>query len=94
MYMGKLREMVPPPSHNTVAVCTENNPSHPYCINKASFYGEEFLALCPTPKLEDHPLSAVRDCLFNIFVATLHIGDRFSFRNLRTRHALVKGSHL
>jgi hypothetical protein len=27
----------------------------------------------PTPKLEDHPLSAVRDCLFNIFAATLHI---------------------
>jgi hypothetical protein len=27
----------------------------------------------PTPKLEDHPLSAVRDCLFSIFAATLHI---------------------
>jgi hypothetical protein len=27
----------------------------------------------PTPKLEDHPLSALRDCLFNIFAATLHI---------------------
>jgi hypothetical protein len=27
----------------------------------------------PTPKLEDHPLSAVRDCLFNICPATLHI---------------------
>jgi hypothetical protein len=27
----------------------------------------------PTPKLEDHPLSAVRDRLFNIFAATLHI---------------------
>jgi hypothetical protein len=26
----------------------------------------------PTPKLEDHPLSAVRDCLFNIFAAALH----------------------
>jgi hypothetical protein len=26
----------------------------------------------PTPKLEDHHLSAVRDCLFNIFAATLH----------------------
>jgi hypothetical protein len=25
----------------------------------------------PTPKLEDHPLSAVRDCLFSIFAATL-----------------------
>jgi hypothetical protein len=29
--------------------------------NKIIFYGEEFLAPRPTPKLEDHPLSAVRD---------------------------------
>jgi hypothetical protein len=35
-------------------------------------YGEEFLAPCTT-QLEDHPLSAVRDCLFNIFTAILHI---------------------
>jgi hypothetical protein len=27
----------------------------------------------PTPNLEGHPLSAVRDCLFSIFAATLHI---------------------
>jgi hypothetical protein len=31
--------------------------------NKLIFYGEEMLAPSPTPKLEDHPLSAVRDCL-------------------------------
>jgi hypothetical protein len=37
--------------------------------NKLIFYGEELLAPHPTPKLEDHPLSAVRDCLFNIFAA-------------------------
>jgi hypothetical protein len=30
----------------------------------------------PTPKLEGHPLSAVRDCLFNTFAATLHISGR------------------
>ena len=48
----------------------------------------------PTPKLEDHPLSAVRDCLFNIFAATLHIGGRSSIRNLRTHHAVVTGTHL
>jgi hypothetical protein len=30
------------------------------------------LARRPTPKLEDHFLSAVRDCLFNTFAATLH----------------------
>jgi hypothetical protein len=33
------------------------------------FYCEELLARRPTLKLEDHPLSAVRDCLFNIFAA-------------------------
>jgi hypothetical protein len=40
--------------------------------NKLIFYDEELLAPRPTPKLEDHPLSALRDCLFNIFAATLH----------------------
>jgi hypothetical protein len=29
------------------------------------------LAPRPTPKLDDHPLSVVRDCLFNIFAAPL-----------------------
>jgi len=33
------------------------------------------------PKLEDHPLSAVRDCFFNIFAATLHTRGRSSTRN-------------
>jgi hypothetical protein len=36
------------------------------------FYGEELLAPRATPKLEDHSLSAVRDCLFNVFAATFH----------------------
>ena len=58
------------------------------------FHGEALLAPRPTPKLEDHPSSAVRDCLFNLFAATLHIGGRSSIRNLRTRHALVTGTHL
>jgi hypothetical protein len=49
------------------------------------FYGE-LLEPRSSPKLEDHPLSAVRGCLFNIFPATLHIGGRSSIRNLRTRH--------
>ena len=47
-----------------------------------------------TPKLEDHPSSAVRDCLFSLFAATLHIGGRSSIRNLRTRHAVVTGTYL
>ena len=53
------------------------------------FYGEELLALRPTPKLEAHPSPAVRDCLFNTFVDTLHIEGRSSIRNLRTHHAVV-----
>jgi len=40
------------------------------------FYREGLLAPHPTPRLEDHPLSAVHDCLFNLFAATLHKGDR------------------
>jgi len=41
--------------------------------NVVSFYGEELLAPRPTPKLDDHPLSAVHYCLFNISAATFHI---------------------
>jgi hypothetical protein len=36
------------------------------------FYGEGFLSPRPNPKLEDHPLSAVHGCLFNLFTATLY----------------------
>jgi hypothetical protein len=50
------------------------------------FYGEEFLAPRSNPEMEDHPVSAVRDCLFNIFVDTLHIEGRSFICNLRTRH--------
>jgi hypothetical protein len=57
-------------------------------------YGEQLLAPRPTPKLEDHPLSAVRDCLFDVFAAALLIGGRSSNRNPRTRHAVVTGTHL
>jgi len=62
--------------------------------NKLSFYGEELLAPSPTPKLENHSLSVIRDCLFNMFAATLHIGGRSSIRNLRTHHDVVTGTHL
>jgi len=62
--------------------------------NTILFYGEELLAPRPTPKLEDHPLSGVGDCSFNIFAATLHIEGRSFIRNLRTRHAVVTGTHL
>jgi len=52
------------------------------------------LASRPTSKLEDNPLSAVRDCLFNVFAATLQIGGRSSIRYLKTRHAVVTATHL
>jgi len=58
------------------------------------FHGEALLAPRPTHKMEDHPLSAVRYCLFNLFAATLHIGGRSSIRNLRTRYAVITGTHL
>jgi len=51
------------------------------------------LAPRPTPKVEDHPSSAIRDCLLNLFAATLLIGGRSSIRNLRTRLAVVTGTH-
>jgi hypothetical protein len=44
--------------------------------NMVIIYGEELLAPRQTPKLEDHPLSTVRD-LFNVFAATLHIHRPF-----------------
>jgi len=64
------------------------------CSNMIPFYGEELLASRPNPKLENHPLSDVRYCLFNIYAATLHIEGRSSIHNLRTRHAAVTGTHL
>jgi hypothetical protein len=62
--------------------------------NFIRFYGEELLAPRPTPKLEDHPASAVRDCLFNISADTFQIRGRSSIRTLGTRHAVVTGTHL
>jgi hypothetical protein len=62
--------------------------------NWIRFYGEELLAPRPNPKLEDNPLSAVRNCLFNIFASTLHIEGRSSIRNLMTRHAVATGTRL
>ena len=63
-------------------------------LNRFCFYREGLLAPRPTPKLEDHPSSAGRDCLFNLFAATLLIRGRSSIRNLRTRHAVVTDSSL
>jgi hypothetical protein len=62
--------------------------------NKLFFNGEELLAPRPTPRLEDHTLSAVRDCLFNIFAATLHSLRPFSHSETSSRHAMVTGTHV
>jgi len=61
--------------------------------NILSVFGEELLAPRPKPKRVYQPSSAVRECLFNIFAATLHIGGRSSIGSLRTRHAVVTGAH-
>jgi hypothetical protein len=54
------------------------------------FHVERLIAPRPTPKLEGHPLSAVRDYLFNIFAVTPpYLESLSSIRNLRTRHAVV-----
>jgi len=58
------------------------------------FFTEELLGPPTNPKLKDHPLSALRSYLFNMFASTLHIEGRSSIRNLRTRHAVVTGTHL
>jgi len=54
--------------------CSQGPVNSRLCVtfsSKLLFYGEESLAPRPTPNLEDHPLSVVRDCLFNILTATL-----------------------
>jgi len=55
------------------------------------FYGGELLVLRPTPKLEVNNMSAVRDCLFNIFATTLNNGGHSSIGNLSTPLAVVTG---
>ena len=64
-----------------------------YLFLNMGFHGKALLVHRPIPKLEDHLLSAVRDSLFNLFAATLHIAGRSSIRNLRTRNAVVTGTH-
>jgi hypothetical protein len=62
------------------ATCPYPSPSPWPCEmfrNIVRFYGEELLLRRPTVKLEDHPLSVVWDCLFNILAATLHTWKPF-----------------
>jgi hypothetical protein len=57
-----------------------------------NFYGEKLLAPRPTPKLEDLLLSAVRNCLIYSQLSSTAAG-RSSISNLRTRHAVMTGTH-
>jgi len=51
------------------------------------FKKEELLAPTKLPKLEDHTLSAVRNCLFSILTATLYtLETALPIHNLKTRH--------
>jgi hypothetical protein len=63
-------------------------------IKYSSFYGEDLTTPRSTSGLEDHPLSAVRHCLFIILATTLHSEGRSSIRNLRTRNAVVTATLL
>jgi hypothetical protein len=63
-------------------------------VTNIGFHSEELLAPSPNPQTGGPPLVGCRDCLFNIFAATVHIGGRSSIRNLRTLHAVVTGTHL
>jgi hypothetical protein len=60
-------------------------------VTKIRFHVEELLVPRPTPKLEDHTLSAIRDCLFNTFAATLYIlCPRTHVKNVRIPYFHMK----
>jgi len=59
--------------------CLQSKQTACECFLTYVFYREGLLAPRPTPKLEDHTSSAVRDCLFNLFAATLLIGGRGNY---------------
>jgi len=75
------------------AICLQSKHPACECFLTKFFYREGLLAPRPNPKFEEHPSSAVRDCLFNLFAATLLIGGRSSIHKLRTRHAVVTDTH-
>ena len=67
-----------------------------FCLQRKHLAYEYFLTFgfsrggvvsaSPNPHAEGPPLIGLRNCLFSLFAATLHIGGRSSIRNLRTRH--------
>jgi hypothetical protein len=51
-------------------------------------YGDELLAPYPLFMLVYHPFSAVCDCVFSIFAATLHIWSRVSSDSIVSDYGL------
>jgi hypothetical protein len=71
----------------TNSLCSMCQISCPYSF--AYFLRWGVVSPSPNPQLEDHPLSFVHGCLFNIFAANLQQEAIPSIRNLRTCHAVV-----
>jgi len=65
---------------------------HVKCFNIKSFYGEELLAPCPSWKINPCWLSTSAYSIYSELCSIY--GVRLSFPSLRTRHAVVTGTHL
>lgn len=63
------------PSQNRLRITATNAlKSESRCdILQHRFSGEKLISPCPDSKLEEHPSSSVRNCLFGIVSATLHV---------------------
>jgi hypothetical protein len=64
------------------------------CCNMLIFTLRGCLSPRPIPNLDDHPLSALRNCLFSIFVATHHIWRPFPpYKNYVFKALFSSGFH-
>jgi hypothetical protein len=61
-------------------------------VSQQDHFYDELLEPHQTPKLEEHPPSAVRDCLFYIFPTTLDIGFQDMDRS-QAYKAETSGTH-
>jgi hypothetical protein len=68
----------------------------PLCLirNMVKFTRWGVFASRPTPKLEDHPLSACGDCLLNVLAVTLHMWRPFLHPRPEEKHAELTEIHL
>jgi hypothetical protein len=84
-------------SFSLLALYQSINPSLRPCevfCNIISFYGEELLASCQTPKLEDRPCR-MSVTAYSIYLQLPSISGGWSSNcNLRTCGAMVTGTHL